>query len=87
MKKRDLANILTEELALSRSKANQAVNLVFESISDQLSRGRQVSISGFGVFELERVASSGGRVTHGKIGVQRPVFVANRRLGRVEGEA
>ncbi|QRD62707.1 HU family DNA-binding protein (plasmid) [Xanthomonas citri pv. citri] len=87
MKKRDLANILTAELALPRSKANDAVNLVFEAISDQLSRGREVNISGFGVFGLERPATAGGSASHGKLAVQRPVFKANRRLGRVEEEA
>nr|WP_312130754.1 HU family DNA-binding protein [Stenotrophomonas pavanii] len=86
MKKRDLANILTEQLELSRSKSSEAVNLVFDSISDQLSRGRQVNISGFGIFEVERSAAAGARVSHGKLAVQRPVFKANRRLGRVEGD-
>lgn len=84
MKKRDIADILTEKLELPRSKANRAVNLVFDSIGEQLRRGRQVSISGFGVFERERkvyLQSQGaGQAVKGKA-----IFKASRSLEGMEG--
>lgn len=85
MNKRDLANILTEKLELPKSKANRAVNLVFESISEQLSRGRQVTISGFGVFEREKGQLTANTRKNGG-SMPRPAFKASRLLGRPDGD-
>lgn len=80
MKKRDLANILTEQMELPRSKSAKAVNLIFESIHDQLRRGRQVSITGFGVFEMDSRNTRGAGVGQGK----KAVFKASKSLGQEE---
>lgn len=84
MNRRDLANIIAEQLSLSRSTSSKAVNLVFESIHDELIRNRRVTISGFGSFEMSNSigVSSTGEPLRSK--QKQPCFNASRRLGRAE---
>ena len=55
MNKKDLASRVADELGMQKSDAIKAVNMVFDSISTQLERGREVKIHGFGVFKVESV--------------------------------
>ena len=58
--KKDLAEKVAESADLTKNKATEAVNAVFEAISETLKDGGEVSISGFGKFEVtERAARQG----------------------------
>lgn len=84
MNRRDLANIVAEQLCLSRSTSSKAVNLVFDAIHEELIRNRRVSISGFGSFEM---TNSSGITSNGepvRSRQKQPKFSPSRRLGRVE---
>ena len=49
--KKDLAEKVAESADLTKNKAAEAVNAVFEAISETLKDGGEVSVSGFGKFE------------------------------------
>jgi DNA-binding protein HU-beta len=58
--KKDIAQRVAEETGLSVKAATEAVNLVFQEITDTLADGGEISINGFGKFEVvERAARSG----------------------------
>ena len=58
--KKDLAEKVAESADLTKNKAAEAVNVVFEAISETLKDGGEVSVSGFGKFEVsERAARQG----------------------------
>lgn len=58
--KKDLAEKVAESVDLTKNKAAEAVNAVFEAISETLKDGGEVSVSGFGKFEVsERAARQG----------------------------
>ena len=58
--KKDLAEKVAESADLTKNKAAEAVNAVFEAISETLKDGGEVSVSGFGKFEVsERAARQG----------------------------
>ena len=48
MTRKDIANKLAVECGITVTKAHKAVNLVFRTISDALSRGERCEIRGFG---------------------------------------
>ncbi len=55
-----LAEKVAESADLTKNKAAEAVNAVFEAISETLKDGGEVSVSGFGKFEVsERAARQG----------------------------
>ena len=58
--KKDVAEKVAESADLTKNKAAEAVNAVFEAISETLKDGGEVSVSGFGKFEVsERAARQG----------------------------
>ena len=58
--KKDIAAAVAEQMEMSRKDAETAVNAVFEAISETLSDGGEVTISGFGKFSFtERAARRG----------------------------
>ena len=58
--KKDLAEKVAESADITKNKAAEAVNAVFEAISETLKDGGEVSVSGFGKFEVsERAARQG----------------------------
>lgn len=59
LSKSDLAKRLAEQMGLSQAKANQVVNAVFDTITEALSRGEEVRLTGFGTF---RVTERGARM-------------------------
>lgn len=61
MNKTDLINAVAEKSDLSKKDATQAVDAVFESISDSLQNGDKVQLIGFGNFEVRERAARKGR--------------------------
>ncbi|TDQ41537.1 HU family DNA-binding protein [Aureibacillus halotolerans] len=61
MNKTDLINAVSETAELSKKEATQAVDAVFESISDALKSGDKVQLIGFGNFEVRERAARKGR--------------------------
>ncbi len=58
--KKDLADRLSDELNLTKKDAAEAVNIVFDEIIETLAASGEVSINGFGKFEVsERAARTG----------------------------
>lgn len=61
MNKGDLAAAVADKTGLSKASANQAVEAVFNVISDSLRAGEEVRVLGFGNFVVSRRAASTGR--------------------------
>ncbi|MET3575132.1 HU family DNA-binding protein [Bhargavaea ullalensis] len=61
MNKTDLVNSVAEATGLSRKDATNAVESVFNSISDALAQGDKVQLIGFGNFEVRERAARKGR--------------------------
>jgi integration host factor subunit alpha len=59
--KADLAKYLDEEIGLTNRESKEIVELYFQYISDSLSKGQQVKISGFGNFILNDKSERPGR--------------------------
>ncbi len=90
--KADMVDELTIRLRITRSEARQLVDGFFDEISQALSEGKEVKLSGFGNFELKDKKSRPGR--NPKTGESVPVaarrvvtFKAGQKFrGRVEDE-
>jgi len=52
MTKEGLVEALVSKLNLSKKDATEAVRTVFESIEKSLSKGEEVTVSGFGTFRV-----------------------------------
>lgn len=61
MNKTDLINAVAEKTELSKKDATKAVEAVFETVMDSLSRGEKVQLIGFGNFEVRQRAARKGR--------------------------
>lgn len=91
MRKQELVKAVAEELGKSESEASNAVNAVFSVISDNLAKGQDVTVSGFGSFKVvERSAREGRNPQTGEAmtiaAKKAPVFRAGTQLKRsVEG--
>ncbi|PNS07643.1 integration host factor subunit alpha [Solilutibacter silvestris] len=91
--KAELADRLHEEVGLNKRESKEFVDAFFSSLSDALSDGRQVKMSGFGNFDLRRKNERPGR--NPKTGVEIPItartvvtFKPGQKLKeRVEGHA
>ena len=91
--KAELADRLHEEVGLNKRESKEFVDAFFTSLSDALSEGRQVKLSGFGNFDLRRKNERPGR--NPKTGVEIPItartvvtFKPGQKLKeRVEGHA
>jgi len=60
MTKADLCATLAEKTTMSKAEAERAVNAFLETISDELSKGESVTLTGFGTFKVnERKARTG----------------------------
>ena len=68
MNKAELIDLVAERLELSRKAASEAVEAVVDSITQSVSNGERVAITGFGVFErVERAARTGRNPLTGTI--------------------
>ena len=61
MNKTELINSVAESAELSKKDATKAVESVFETIQDALSKGEKVQLIGFGNFEVRERAARKGR--------------------------
>ena len=61
MNKTDLINAVAEQADLTKKEAGSAVDAVFESIQNSLSKGEKVQLIGFGNFEVRERAARKGR--------------------------
>ena len=53
MTKGDLVIAISEGIGCSKKEAERTVELIFEEMKNSLSRGEEVKISGFGVFQVK----------------------------------
>lgn len=60
MNKKELGDVLAEKYDLSKAKATEIVETVFETITDTLANGEKVEINGFGKFEVKTRAARTG---------------------------
>ena len=74
--KSDLIEQLSEHLKLQRSKAEQLVNTVFDTMVAALQRGERIEIRGFGSFEVRDYKGYEGRNPR----TGEPVHVQPKRL-------
>jgi integration host factor subunit beta len=61
MNKSDLVEALSEEEDLTRTKAEEVVNLVFAEMTDALVKGDRVEIRGLGSFKVKHYNGYTGR--------------------------
>lgn len=61
MNKSDLINALADEAGLSKSDATDAVEGLVTCVTNALKAGDQVSLVGFGTFQVKRRAARQGR--------------------------
>jgi len=59
--KSELIEAVAERAGIPRSRAEQAVNLVFERMEQALVRGDRIEIRGFGSFRAKHYAGYAGR--------------------------
>ena len=61
MIKLDLVNAIVQKTNISRTKAEQAVETVFEAMKSALGRGERIELRGFGVFNVRPRKTGIGR--------------------------
>ena len=54
MNKAGIVDIVSTKLDMTKKAAEDAVDMVFDSIMENLSKGEEVSIAGFGVFLVKK---------------------------------
>jgi len=59
--KLDIVNAVVENAKISRSKAEQAVETVFEAMKNALGRGQRIELRRFGVFQVKPRKTGIGR--------------------------
>jgi DNA-binding protein HU-beta len=59
--KTELAQKVAEQAGLNKAQANRAVDAVLETISNELSNGGEVRLTGFGNFRVTKTAARTGR--------------------------
>ncbi|HLI31890.1 MAG TPA: HU family DNA-binding protein [Solirubrobacteraceae bacterium] len=61
MTKNDLAERVAERVGLGIGQAREVLESVFETVSDELARGGEVSLAGFGKFSVSKRSARTGR--------------------------
>ena len=59
--KKELAQNLSDQTELSLADAKQFVDLLFDTIKEQLNSGKTVKLSGFGTFDVVQTKERVGR--------------------------
>jgi len=59
--KSDIAQVVAQKAGLPKSRADDVVSMVFDSIQDSLQKGERVSIVSFGTFEVRTNKGRMGR--------------------------
>ncbi len=61
MNKTELINVVKEKTGLSKKDAEQAVNAMLDTVTEELVKGGKVQIVGFGTFEVRSRSARQGR--------------------------
>lgn len=61
MNKADLIDVLAKEAELTKAKAGEVVDLVFASVTKSLKKGENVTLVGFGTFDVSKREARKGR--------------------------
>ena len=61
MNKSDLIEKVSKQTGLAKSKTNDVINSVMESIQQSLSKGKKVTLVGFGTFDVAKRKARKGR--------------------------
>lgn len=61
MKKQELIEKLAKKEGLSKAKAGDCLNTILEEIEKELSRGKEVVLTGFGTFKVAKRKARTGR--------------------------
>ncbi|NDF17461.1 MAG: HU family DNA-binding protein [Verrucomicrobia bacterium] len=61
MNKADLVNSVSEKTGLTKTKSNQVIDVVIETISESLKSGEKVTLVGFGTFTTSQREARRGR--------------------------
>jgi len=61
MNKSELVSQVAEEVGLTKTQANAALDAIIESISKVLKKGDKVTLVGFGTFSVSKRAARKGR--------------------------
>ena len=61
MNKAELSAAVAEKIGASKKVSEQAVNAVFETITEALAKGEKVQLVGFGIFDVKVRAARTGR--------------------------
>jgi DNA-binding protein HU-beta len=69
--KLDIINHVVNQTGLTRTKAEKAVETVFESLKEALARGERVEFRGFGIFEVRARKTGIGR--NPQTGIEVPI--------------
>ncbi len=60
MTKAELTDVLAGKIGITKSKASEAVNTIFKSITGALKKGDKVTLVGFGTFDVVKRAARTG---------------------------
>jgi DNA-binding protein HU-beta len=88
--KAELEQQVAEEAGLNKAQARRAVDAVFNAITNSLSKGEEVRLTGFGNFRVTQTAARQGRNprTGESINIpagKRPAFSPGSRLKQAVG--
>ena len=61
MNKNDLIGVVADKTGLSKADSTNAIDCVFDAISDSLKSGEEVRLVGFGTFTVSHRRASEGR--------------------------
>ena len=61
MNKALIVEKINEELGTTKAQAERVVDMVFGCIVDEVAKGNEVSVAGFGIFEAKKRAARMGR--------------------------
>ncbi|MDD4624910.1 MAG: HU family DNA-binding protein [Candidatus Paceibacterota bacterium] len=61
MTKTDLIEALVKKLAIPKTQANESIDIILDQITKALSKGDQVTLTGFGTFKVSKRSARTGR--------------------------
>ncbi len=61
MNKNDLIGVVADGAGITKAQAGEAVDAVFDAITNSLKKGDEVRLVGFGTFSVSKRAASEGR--------------------------
>lgn len=64
MKKKDLVESISKQCDISKTTASDAIDILFQSISDAINNDEKVDIKGFGSFNISDRKARKGRNPH-----------------------